>query len=213
MKIKYLGVILCIIILFIGFSGGCVTATKSPEVLDIKEQPADDFSSLQRNYSILQDENQYLHKLATAAVKIILEEEATEDQLISLAQTQWEYDIRIYEVSKDGVILDNGKSLNSLEIVEVNKNFIIALGESWSLLEILPSHIHQLGSLKDSYVDHMQIISPVAYDIIRTDGGTVHGEQYVFKAVPAGTEIKLVLTLELQTRIDHPSGTIIIKVR
>src|SRR5690606_36566442 len=165
------------------------------------------------NYSILQDENQYLHKLATAAVNIILEEEATQDQLISLAQTQWEYDIRIYEVSKDGVILDNGNSLNSLEIVEVNKNFIIALGESWSLLEILPSHIHQLGSLKDSYVDHMQIISPVAYDIIRTDGGTVHGEQYVFKAVPAGTEIKLVLTLELQTRIDHPSGTIIIKVR
>lgn len=102
-----------------------------------------------------------------------------------------------------------------LETVAVGRNFVVILGESWSWseTEILPYDIMQLGTISGVFTDHLQIISPISYEIVRTDGGAVRGEQYRFYDVPAGTEIKLVLTPELQTRIGHPSGAIIIQVK
>mgnify|MGYP001064275513 CR=1 FL=1 len=135
-----------------------------------------------------------------------------QNKLTSLAQTQWEYNIYLYERDKKGSSLDTDpQQLNSLREIETGSNFEIVVAERWSLIGAIPNDILEMGSI-GSREDHIQIETSIGYERIRTNAMNMAGTTYIFKDVPAGTLIKLRLTPDLQSRLDHPSGIITINV-
>lgn len=212
MKKNYLVAFLCILTLMFN---GCATTGEEKIDVNSKTQYCEELDNLRREHEILQEEYQDLQKLAAEAVNIILEEEPDQSQLVRLAQTQWEYDINFYEIDEKGPLSYKGQQLNTLTKIETGSNFAVVVGERWAYLDILPDEIIEMGSIgakTGNFIDHIQIVSPVAYESFGTAGGTVIGNRYHFLDVPIGVEIKLLLTPELQSRLDHPTGTITITV-
>lgn len=130
-----------VLVFFRGLPPPIIISTDVPEnqVPEFGER----YEAIRRDYNSLKREYRYLERLAKAAVEIILAEDVDREQLVKLAQTQWEYDIHLYEVGADGLVLGNKLPLSTLETVEVGSHFEISFGERWYSLEteILPENI------------------------------------------------------------------------
>lgn len=93
---------------------------------------------------------------------------------------------------------------DSGEMVVEDTDFTILLTQEFLDIEGLPEDMSILGHLTNQegeYNSHLQIDSPVSYNMQPGSGTTVSGYSYCFEHVPAGTVISLTLTPELCERL------------
>lgn len=122
-------------------------------------------------------------------------------QLESLAESQWEYQLFI-----------DGKEINEVNDIQISKSeFEIKLVETQALYAILPIEVHNKGQIS-SHIKEQIRISPSNYELIAPAGTNIDSIIYKFENVSKDT-IEIQITDKLKNRLGLDKNSINIEVQ
>lgn len=157
--------------------------------LDIKKEPDRAIEDQETQSRFLEYQVDYYQRYFKALI-----ESADQQEYIKLSKNLYQYRL----------VVDNKEFPGNGEIVVENTDFKLCLSEEMLDIYGLPADMFILGHItnqNEEYNSHLQIDSPVPYDMYPGSGTTVSGYNYYFENVPEGTVINLTITPELSERL------------
>lgn len=130
-------------------------------------------------------------------------EDYSDDQLLELAKSQFEYRLKVNESS----IPKNG-------VLEIEANQVeIFLAEYRSELYFLPEGILEQGGLSEDYWGHILKVEPAQYEETWLDGTVNTAYGLIYSDLTSGDEIQLTISDELQQRLRLETNQVIIRIK